>query len=320
MKGYLLAFCASAFTSIICGFLVVPLLRKLKIGQSILHYVKEHAGKDGTPTMGGVFFIISSTIVALAFLGFKNRLAMVVCCIGVAYALVGFIDDYVKIRRRENEGLKPYQKVLFQLSVGTLAGVYAYKQGMCNVFIPFSEKTLDLGFFCVPFYLFVFVATTNCVNLTDGLDGLAAGVSYVYLAIIALVIILQTNGSSASKALPTIALCVSGGALGFLLFNTNKASVFMGDTGSLSLGGFIASISIFSGNALYILIVGIIFVLTGLSVIVQVIYFKRTGRRVFLMSPIHHHFQMKGFSEGKIAFAYKLITFFAGAICLIFLF
>jgi len=319
LKSYISAFLISAVLSVMLGFALIPLLKKLKAGQSILSYVKEHQQKGGTPTMGGLFFVATAVIVTLAFCGVKDRLALAICSIGVAYAAVGFIDDFIKIRLKHNEGLKPYQKILFQLSVGIIASLFAYKNGADSINIPFAQKTLWLGKISIPFYVFVFIATTNCVNLTDGLDGLAGGVSYIYLAIMAAIILLQEEGVIFSNTSAITALCVSGSLLGFLVFNTNKASVFMGDTGSLALGGFISAVSIFSKNALYILIVGIIFVLTGISVIVQVVHFKKTGRRVFLMSPIHHHFQMKGISEAKIAFVYKFITLCAGLICLIFL-
>ncbi|MBO4323073.1 MAG: phospho-N-acetylmuramoyl-pentapeptide-transferase, partial [Clostridia bacterium] len=171
---------------------------------------------------------------------------------------------------------------------------------------------------------FIFIATTNSVNLTDGLDGLAGGVSYVYFAFLAAIIYIQTSKNAASyvnaseyRNLVLLLCSLVGGILGFLCFNTFKASVFMGDTGSLSLGGYIASISLLSGNMFFIPIIGIMYVATSISVILQVAHFKRTGERIFLMSPLHHHFQQKGFSESKIGFAYKIVTLIAGVISVI---
>ena len=194
-----------------------------------------------------------------------------------------------------------------------IAAVYCYINGITSVNVPFGGGiAADIGAAVVPLVLFVFVATVNCVNLTDGLDGLAAGTSAAYL--VTLGTMLNITGSFGGAT----ALAGAGALAGFLLFNTNKASVFMGDTGSLALGGLISCLSVFSGNVLYIPLIGIMFVLSGISVIVQVIYYKRTGRRVFLMAPLHHHLQMKGLAEGKIAYVYFAVTALVGTVCLIF--
>ena len=298
----------------ICGFAVIPALKKLKAGQSILHYVKEHESKGGTPTMGGIFFIIPAAAVILSFCvksGFRN--AAVICVTGLSFGLVGFLDDFIKVKFRRNEGLKPYQKIFFQLSVAVIISAYACLHGYTQLILPFSGRTWELGGWAFILYEFVFIATTNCVNLTDGLDGLAAGVSYVFFAVIGFIICLE--GAEPVFAVSAFSLC--GALLGFLAFNTYRAKVFMGDTGSLAIGGFVSVICIFSGNALLIPVVGVVFVFTGISVILQVVSFKSTGKRIFLMSPIHHHFQMKGASESKIAFCYKLITLLFGLACLI---
>lgn len=317
MKIYILVFLSAFVLSCALGFIAIPLLKKLRAGQSILSYVKEHEYKGGTPTMGGLFFVIAAVIVSLAFSDKDDfRGALVICSIGIAYMAVGFLDDYIKIRLRHNEGLKPYQKILFQTAVATIASVYAYKMGYTRLIIPFFGGSIDIKWWAIPLYIFVLLATVNCVNLTDGLDGLAGGVSYVYLLMIAALITLESGSFVMNTAISSISL--AGALVGFLLFNTYRAKVFMGDTGSLALGGFISAVSIFSGNALFIPIVGIIFVLTGISVIVQVVYYKKTGSRVFLMAPVHHHFQMKGASESKIAFAYKAVTLAAGLISIVF--
>ena len=311
--NYLLCILASFAASLVFMAVLLPLLRKLKAGQYILSYVKEHASKSGTPTMGGLSFISAIIIVTLCFCGVGDNRINLTLAITAGFAIVGFLDDFLKIYRRENEGLKPYQKIIFQLSIAVIAAVYCYVNGITALKIPFGGGLeWDIGWGIIPLVLFVFLATVNCVNLTDGLDGLAGGTSAAYLAFLGIMLApLWSNGAAAAGA--------SVGALAaFLIFNCSKASVFMGDTGSLALGGLISCLSVFSGNTLYIPVLGIMFVLSGISVIIQVIYYKRTKRRVFLMAPIHHHFQMKGYTESKISYTYFVITSLVGIICLIF--
>lgn len=304
----------SAFTaSILLLLIIMPLLKRLKAGQYILGYVKEHKNKGGTPTMGGLAFICAIIIVGLCLLGVNNGQANLTFAITAGFTVVGFLDDFLKIYRKENEGLKPYQKILFQIAIAAVAAVYCYKNGLTKLNIPFGGGfSVDISWGIIPLVIFIFLATVNCVNLTDGLDGLAGGTSSAYLLVIGIMLCLQ-NVSFAP-------LCFVGvGALAaFLVFNTNKAAIFMGDTGSLALGGFIACVSVFSGNSLYIPLVGIMFVISGISVIVQVIYYKRTRKRVFLMAPLHHHFQMKGYTECKISYVYFTLTAVVGIFCLIF--
>ncbi len=304
----------SAFAaSILLLLIIMPLLKRLKAGQYILGYVKEHKNKGGTPTMGGLAFICAIIIVGLCLLGVNNGQANLTFAITAGFTVVGFLDDFLKIYRKENEGLKPYQKILFQIAIAAVAAVYCYKNGLTKLNVPFGGGfSVDISWGIIPLVIFIFLATVNCVNLTDGLDGLAGGTSSAYLLVIGIMLCLQ-NVSFAS-------LCFVGvGALAaFLVFNTNKAAIFMGDTGSLALGGFIACVSVFSGNSLYIPLVGIMFVISGISVIVQVIYYKRTRKRVFLMAPLHHHFQMKGYTECKISYVYFMLTAVVGIFCLIF--
>lgn len=318
MKTYILATIFSLLLTIILGFFAIKILRKIKINQPILKYVEEHKEKSGTPTMGGLFFIIPSVIVYF-FLG-TSTLAFYSILIGLAFMVVGFIDDFIKVKTGKNEGLKPYQKIVFQLSIAVFSALISYKNGLTEFNIPFLGKSVDLGWISVPIIVFIFIATTNSVNLTDGIDGLAGTVSYIYLFFIA-IIILNSNSvlilDNERRGLVLLSFSLIGGILGFLAFNFNKAKVFMGDTGSLSLGGFIASISIFSSNSFFIPVIGIMFVMSSISVIVQVFYYKRTKKRVFLMAPLHHHYQMKGVLEGKICFIYGLITVFIGMTCLL---
>lgn len=304
----LFAFLASAALLL----LILPLLRRLKAGQYILGYVKEHKDKGGTPTMGGLAFICAIVIVGFCTLGFNGGEVNLTLAITASFMVVGFLDDFIKIYHKKNEGLKPYQKIIFQVAIATVAALYCYFNGITKLNIPFTDISADISWRIIPLVIFIFTATVNCVNLTDGLDGLAGGTSCAYLLILG--IMLAINGTYFS----VICFIGVGAVAAFLVFNVNKAAIFMGDTGSLALGGLISCVSVFSGNSLYIPIIGIMFVISGISVIVQVIYYKRTRKRVFLMAPLHHHFQMKGYTECKITYCYFALTAFVGIICLIF--
>ena len=298
--------------SLVLCLLLRPLLKKLKAGQYILGYVKEHKNKSGTPTMGGLAFVCAATIVSLCFCGVNSTTVNLTLVITAGYCLIGFADDFLKIYRKENLGLRPYQKIIFQCAIAAIAAAYCYVNKLTLLNIPFTHITVDISWGIIPLAVFVFLSAVNCVNLTDGLDGLAGGTSLAYLAAFGVMLI----GSGSDLGTVSLAMC---GALGaFLLFNTNRASVFMGDTGSLALGALISCVSVFSRNALYIPVIGIMFVISGISVIIQVIYYKRTRRRIFLMAPVHHHFQMKGFAESKISYAYFAVTAVAGLLCLAF--
>ena len=297
--------------------LLIPILRRAKAGQTILGYVREHSYKGGTPTMGGIAFILAGALLVPALGLFADKRAAAALAFGAACAAVGFLDDFIKFRFKRNLGLRAYQKIAFQGAIALLAGLYCWHDGLTVLYIPFTKLSFDIGGWMIPLAAFVFVAATNCVNLTDGLDGLAASVSFWYFAALAALIFFQAGTSGVMLSRLCLVLC--GSLAGYLLFNTHRASVFMGDTGSLGLGGFAAAVAVFSGNALYVAILGIMFVVSGISVILQVIYYKRTGgRRLFLMAPLHHHFQQKGYGEAKIAFAYSVITAAAGLLCLLF--
>ncbi len=315
MKSLILAGICSLFLTIISGVFILPILRKLKVGQPILHYVKAHKQKSGTPTMGGLFFILPSAVVFIIFGGLKSSLSIVCLSIGLAYLVVGLLDDYIKIKLKRNEGLKAYQKIIFQVAIAIMAGVYGYDNGFATFYVPFIMAEVNVGIFSIPIITIIFLAITNSVNLTDGLDGLAGQVSLVYFVSLVALMSVQYHNSKVIyinaeqyHGLSLLSASLVGGIMGFLLFNMSKAKVFMGDTGSLSLGGFIGAISIFSLNTFFIPILGIMFVVSSISVIIQVLYFKKTKKRVFLMAPIHHHFQLKGYTETQIGYTYALIT------------
>ncbi len=314
MKEYIGATLLSFFISLLFCALLIPLLRKMKAGQNILSYVKEHKKKSGTPTMGGIAFLSAATLTAILFAHRGEKTFLVCLAIGISYMIVGMLDDFLKMKRKQNLGLKAGQKLIFQTLIAIFAGIYCVRAGLTTFYIPFIKKSISLGYGVIPVSVFIFLATVNAVNLTDGLDGLAAGVSLPYFATFGGLIILQEGNISLSL----LCFCLVGGLLAYLLFNVSPASVFMGDTGSLSLGGFASAIALFTGNALYIPFVGVCFVFSVISVTLQVIYYKRTGgKRIFLMSPVHHHFQKKGYSESKIAYAYFALTFAMGLVCLL---
>ena len=327
MKIYCASFLVAAIISIAIGSITIPLLKKLKFGQNILSYVSEHDYKSGTPTVGGIIFISSCIIAYYVFRSEENRLSEVCVAVFVAYALVGFIDDFIKIKLHRNEGLNPVQKTLFEIIIAVVVSVYAYTRGLTKVSIPFTNTVVDLKFWYVPLCAFCFIATTNSVNLTDGLDGLAGGVTYVYALVFGSLLLIQVFKGGirypVSKEYANVAqfsFCLSGALVGFLFYNTYRATVFMGDTGSLALGGAVAITAALSGNLLFIPIIGITYVASSISVILQVTYFRLSGgKRLFLMAPLHHHFQHKGYAESKIVFGYKFVTLVIGLSVIIFI-
>ena len=313
MKIYLLsAIIAFAFSLAFCRFLI-PVLRKMKAGQNILVYVKEHKGKGGTPTMGGIAFVFAAVFSVFLFVDKADRTLLVTLAVGLSFMAVGLLDDFLKRKHKENLGLRAWQKFLFQALIALFCGIYCYRTGITRLFFPFTYKSWNIGWGIIPVAIFVFLATVNAVNLTDGLDALAAGCSVPFFAVMGILVILQNGSSNMSL----VSFAITGSLLAYLLFNVPPASVFMGDTGSLALGGFAACICVFTGNTLYIPLLGICFVLSVISVLLQVIYYKATGgKMIFLMAPIHHHFQQKGFSEARISYAYFVVTLMIGCVCL----
>ncbi len=307
---YILCFLVSLAIGLILAYPTILLCRKLKIGQTTLHYVEEHKGKSGTPTMGGVIFILSSIGGGCIFFSTQNLSAWLCFLVMLGYGLLGFLDDFIKVKFHQNEGLKPYQKIIGQLGLAIIMSIYVYlKVGTSISFFGFN---LNLSYFIIPFVILVFLATTNSVNLTDGLDGLAGGVSFVFVAFLGAIL-------SIGNVFPNLTVtcfALAGGLLAFLSVNAYPAKIFMGDTGSLALGGFIATVTCLSGRELLIPIMGLMFVLSALSDIIQVLHYKRTKRRIFLMAPLHHHFQKKGVNENRIVVIYIVTTVILSAICL----
>lgn len=306
MLNFFLVFLLGLVMAIIIGFPVLKLCRKLKLGQTILHYVDKHAGKSGTPTMGGMIFIFASIMSCAFFLGSDWLVGGLVLLTMLGYGLLGFLDDFIKIKSHKNEGLKPYQKIIGQVGIALIIAFFVYFK--IGSVVDFFGLKLNLGVFIIPFVVIFFVAVTNSVNLTDGLDGLAGGVSFVYLLFFGIIVAFVP----AYYDFSLISFAMSGALLGFLLFNGFPAKIFMGDTGSLALGGLIASLAVMTGMELIMAIIGIMFVLSAVSDIIQVAYYKKTKKRVFLMAPLHHHFEKKGVHENRIVAVYIVITILAG--------
>lgn len=329
MIKIIVGFILSFVIALILMPLVIKLVRKLSCSQTILEYVQEHKSKQGTPTMGGVVFFISTLLVVLLLMNYSTPLAMSLG-VGLGFAIIGFMDDFIKVRFKQNLGLRPYQKIIGQVGIAVILACYIYffspNKGI--IYLPFTFKAIDLGFWIIPMVVIVCLATTNSVNLTDGLDGLAGGVSVVYGGIfITLTLIFSNIAFNAGEIdsfvelYKDIALLLAifiGSIMAFLVFNTNKASIFMGDVGSLGIGGLFASTACVMGFELMLAIVGIMFVISALSVILQVGYFKATkGKRIFKMAPLHHHFQMCGHSEAKIGYIYQIITLMVGLVTIL---
>ncbi len=299
-------------TSVILCPVIIPFLQRLKLGQYIREEgPKRHLKKTGTPTMGGLIILAAIVITSMAFIK-DNKEITPVLFMTLGYGLIGFLDDYIKIVMKRNLGLKSWQKMTLQVLFAAVFAYYLthYTDIGTSVIIPFTDgMTLELGELYMPFIFIVIIGTVNGTNFTDGLDGLASGVT-VIIAVFFTVMSISLN-----SGMEVISCAVVGSLLGFLLFNVYPAKVFMGDTGSLALGGFVASIAIMLKMPLFILIVGFVYFAEVLSVIIQVAYFKISGgKRIFKMAPIHHHFELCGWSETRIVAAFSILT---AILCLI---
>ena len=303
---------------------VIRFLRKIKFGQSILIYVEKHKGKSGTPTMGGMIFIFAVSVGYLVFFRVNNTFATIGLLSLLFFGVLGFLDDFIKIKYKHNEGLKPYQKIIGQLGIAIIIAFYAYYSNMIGdaIRIPFTDIEFGMGVWVIPFIVLIYLAVVNSVNLIDGLDGLCAGVSSVVVSVLVIIVAIMSKSFEGVYAeeiinLNTLALGLVGGLMGFLCFNGYPAKVFMGDTGSLAIGGFIASYLVLTKNYLLILLVGLPYVITALSVIIQVAVFKLTKKRVFKMAPLHHHFE-QSCNETKVVLIYILLTIIVGVLSIIF--
>ncbi len=310
MTTIILSMIVSFGITTIVGPIFIPFLRKLKFGQSILEIGPAwHKSKQGTPTMGGIMFItgivIASTIFAANELSVGEYRPLAVIIFALVFGVIGFADDFIKVVKKRNLGLTAVQKLILQVltSISFLFFLAAKGYISTKIFFPFINATVDFGWFFYPFALIAIVGMVNSVNLTDGLDGLAASVTVPVMALFS--ILAAANGAI---GLASVATAVTGGCLGFLVYNFHPAKVFMGDTGSLFLGGAFCGIAFALNIPLIIFIAGFIYFAEAVSVMLQVTSFKLTGKRIFKMSPLHHHFELSGWSEVKIVYVFTFIT------------
>lgn len=324
----------ATITALVISFIIGPWLiqklQALKLGQSIRKLGPEsHFKKEGTPTMGGTLILLAIVLPTLLWADLGNIYVWVVLLVTVGFGAVGFADDFRKIRKKNSDGLSPRQKMFWLLSISLAAGVilYAYPPFQTTLAFPFFKGVApDLGIFYIPFAMLVIVGASNAVNLTDGLDGLAIGPmiiatgTYLIFAYIAgharLSEYLQLGGVPGAGELSVLCGAMVGAGLGFLWFNSYPAQVFMGDVGSLSLGGALGTIAVITKQEIVLVIVGGIFVMEALSVIFQVTSFRLYGKRIFRMAPIHHHFELKGWPEPKIIVRFWIISIILALVAL----
>jgi phospho-N-acetylmuramoyl-pentapeptide-transferase len=297
------------FMSLIGGLLLIPVLRKFKLGQTVRSDgPATHLKKTGTPTMGGLIFLIPLLILSFCYAGrFPEMLPIVFVTLG--FGLIGFIDDFIIISKKRKDGLSASQKMLGLIIISaifTLYLTYNLEFGT-DIILPFlgMDITYKLPvWFFIPFTIFVLISATNAVNMTDGLDGLAAGVTLIVMLFFAVVAMTRSEW----EHIKVFSSIIAGGCLGFLAFNIHPAKIFMGDTGSLALGGAVGAVAVMAKMPWILLVVGFIYVIETLSVIIQVVSFKMTGRRIFKMAPLHHHFELSGWKETKVVRVFCLVT------------
>lgn len=302
----LLSVMISFAISVIMGPVVIPFLRRLKVGQTVRDEGPEsHLKKNGTPTMGGILILFSVVVTSLFFVKDYPKIIPILF-LTLGFGLIGFLDDYIKVVMKRSMGLRAWQKFALQIVVTGIFVFYLlqYTDVSLAMKVPFMDGVyLDFGWANIPILFFVVIGTVNGTNFTDGLDGLASSVT-VLVATFFTVVAIGTN-----SGIEPITCAVVGALLGFLLFNVHPASVFMGDTGSLALGGFVAAAAYMMQMPLFIVIVGFIYLIEVVSVIMQVTYFKATGgKRIFKMAPIHHHFELCGWSETRVVAVFSIVT------------
>ena len=313
----------SFILSIILGFLIIPFLKKKKLDQILNRYLEEtHKKKCGTPTMGGIIFIIPTILIVLFLLLLNiielNYSLIIIVFTFLSYSLIGFIDDYLIIIKNNNNGLSESSKFVLQLFVAVIFFYLFMKAGNEPLlWIHTLNLRLDIGWLYGLFILFVLVASSNAVNLTDGLDGLAGGLSIISFLTFG-IITYDTGWLEGYESVALFCFALVGSILGFLVFNANPAKIFMGDTGSLALGATLGSIAIITRHELLLVLIGIVFVIETLSCIIQRLYYKFTKKRLFLMTPIHHSFEKKGWNEHDIVKLFWIIGLIASLLALTF--
>ncbi len=329
MQQLILAALLGMSVTLVLGPLVIPMLKRLKFGQTEREDgPQSHLVKSGTPTMGGMMMLAGILVGTLSFTGGSMEFVLPALFVVFAFGLVGFLDDFIKVRRKRSLGLKAYQKIIGQFGIAFIVALYAYNNPYIGskILLPFSSLEWDLGIYYIPFVMFVMIGVVNSVNLTDGLDGLASGVTLIYAA--AMVVIFAFMSVAAEDlgqvyyganlmGMAVFSAAVAGACLGFLRNNSYPAKVFMGDTGSLALGGAVGMMAVFSRAVLLLPIMGGCFVASAVSVILQVGSYKLRKKRVFRMAPLHHHFELMGVPETKIVAMYMIVTVVLCLVCLL---
>ncbi len=298
--------------SLLGGPIIIPILRKMKMGQTEREDgVQSHLAKAGTPTMGGIIILLSTILTSIFYIKDYPKIIPILF-VTLGFGIIGFLDDYLKVVMKRSDGLYPKQKMALQLIVTAIFAYYIVNVAEISLelLIPFTNGYyLNIGIMAVPLLFIAMIGTVNGTNFTDGLDGLATSVTILVATFFSVVAVGTESG------IEPVTCAVVGALLGFLLFNVYPASVFMGDTGSLALGGFVASTAYVLQMPIFIIIVGFIYVVEVLSVIIQVAYFKKTGgKRIFKMAPIHHHYELCGWSETRVVAVFSIIT---ALLCLI---
>lgn len=313
MNVVLITMGAAFLLALFLGPICIPILRRLKFGQQIrTDGPQGHLKKAGTPTMGGTIILLALSIAFLRFSDMTTE-AVILLVASLGYGLVGFLDDYIKILFKRSLGLTAKQKLFGQLFVSAIVCYLLYRNGHnTDLAIPFTDMTLSIGWWLyVPFVVIMMLGMSNAVNFTDGLDGLLAGTSAIAFGAYTIIAMVHSNMETAIFGAAMI-----GSVLGFLVFNKHPAKVFMGDTGSLGIGGGLAAVAILTKSELLILVIGAVFVIEMLSVVIQVVSFKTRGKRVFKMSPIHHHYELVGWSEWRIVITFWLAGFVCAGLAL----
>lgn len=307
----------------IFGLIIIPFLKKLKAGQNINIYVEAHRNKAGTPTMGGLIFIIPTFAITL-FLLLTGKIEysvnlVIVLFVFLSYGLIGFLDDFISLRRKTNKGLTQFQKILLQLIVALVFYVLFRQYTAGDSYLRISALGIDwnLGWFYGVFILFLLVGSSNAVNLTDGLDGLAGGLSAIAFLAFGL-IAMGSWWIEGNSDMGIFCFILMGSIMGFLVYNSNPAKVFMGDTGSLTLGATMATIAILTSHELSLAVIGGVFVIETLTVIIQISSVVLLKRRVFLMTPIHHHFERLGWRENDVVKLFWIVGFILSLCALIY--
>ena len=330
----ILSFIASAAVVMLIAPFFIPMLRRLKYGQvERAEGPHAHSAMEGTPSMGGIMFIIGIIVASLAFsiwdIALRYTLPAVIMMVG--FGLIGFLDDFIKAKKKRNLGLKAYQKIIGQFLLAAAVAVFAYKYIGSEVWFAIGSCKIDLGWFYIPLVMFMVIAIVNSTNLTDGLDGLASGVTLIYSVAMGVIFLYLSRAFASGFAnepiftadaagmtdMAVFSFAVAGGCMGFLSKNSYPAKVFMGDTGSMALGGAICAMVLYSRHLFLFLLMGCCIVASAVSVVLQVGSFKlRHGKRIFKMAPLHHHFELKGHPETKIVTGYMIVTAIACLVAL----